>query len=505
MNKGVKSVKAINLLSLLSAKRDLSSSKFMKYIEQFGINPKIRDSELKDLSSLVEKLTENNDLLHIFNGFYVGYMIDRIGKEFDLLRIDENSVINIELKRESTEERITKQLLQNQYYLKFLDIKIYNFTYVSSTKKLYALVDSNHIEEVDFATLIEALKEQTLKNITTLDELFDPTNYLVSPFNSPAAFMEDKYFLNAQQSTYKREIFEMEPIDHSIFISIEGGPGTGKTLLTYDIAKEYLRNSKKVLIFNCGKLNSGHIELKQKFHWTIKPISSFKFNSDYDFKNYDLIILDEAQRLYKYKFFKLVELLLPLKLKCIFSFDPNQCLTTYEINNNVPKLINDRLNPKKFELTTVIRHNKEIHSFITNLFDLSKQAQVQKYSSISIQYFSSQNATRSYLQYLKHDGWKIIDYTQTKYIEAPDNDHFIYARENNPDVMGLEFDNVVAVIDHSFFYNDNNKLSTIVDGKKSFYHPAKMLFQNINRTRRKLHIVIINNPHVLDKILDILN
>ncbi len=317
-------MKAINLLSLLSAKGDLNPSNFLKYIEQFGINPRIRDSELIDLTSLVERLMEDANDLNIFNGFYVGFMIDRIGKEFDLLRIGENSVINIELKRESNEEKITKQLIQNQYYLKFLDIKIYNFTYVSASKKLYKLQDSDHIEKVAPEMLIKALKEQRLKEISSLDDLFDPKNYLVSPFSSPDAFMEDKYFLNAQQSTYKREILNLKPTTNAIFISIEGGPGTGKSLLTYDIAKEYMKQSRNVLIFNCGKLNNGHIKLIQKYHWSIKPISSFKFNKEYNFKNYDLIIIDEAQRLYKYKFFKLIELIQQLKIKCIFSFDPNQ-------------------------------------------------------------------------------------------------------------------------------------------------------------------------------------
>ncbi|MGM9944987.1 MAG: ATP-binding protein, partial [Lysinibacillus sp.] len=97
---------------------------------------------MDDLHSLVDVITSITKHTNILNHFYVGFKINQISKEFDLLRIGENSIINIELKRESTKRKITKQLIQNQYYLKFLNVPIYNFTYVALTKKLYMLVDS---------------------------------------------------------------------------------------------------------------------------------------------------------------------------------------------------------------------------------------------------------------------------------------------------------------------------------------------------------------------------
>lgn len=503
--KGAIIVKAINLLSLLSAKFDLNDTSFIQYIEQFGINPRIRTSELEDLKSLVEEIFARTNSYDIVNNYYVGFMINQIGKEFDLLRIGENSVVNIELKRESNEEKVTKQLVQNQYYLKFLDLDIYNFTYISSTRKLYTLVDSNHIEEVEFECLIEKLHGQSPKKINDLNDLFDPSNYLVSPFNSPAAFIEDKYFLSAQQSTYKREIINLRPTESAIFVAIKGGPGTGKTLLTYDIAKEYMRKSKKVLIFNCGKLNDGHDKLIHNYHWPIEPISSYGSDAKNNLSEYELIIFDEAQRMYKNKLLKIIEMLQDSRMTCIFSFDPNQCLTAFEIEDNVPKLIEENLKPYKFELTNIIRHNKEISAFINNLFDLSRPSSIQKYTNVSIQYFSSKEATKGYLQYLRNEGWKIIDYTLSDYIDDPDNDHSLHAQGHTNDSIGQELDNVVAVIDEYFFYKANNKLSSNDTEKQSNYFPTKMLYQNISRTKKKLHIVVVNNSEVLKKILNILN
>ncbi|WP_458412739.1 DNA/RNA helicase domain-containing protein [Schinkia sp. CFF1] len=498
-------MKSINLVSLISAKEDLNPINFAKYIEQFGINPRIRTGEIEDLKALVGEFKKRAEKFDIFNDYYVGFMIKQIGKEFDLLRIGENSVINIELKLKSTEEKITKQLVQNQHYLKFLDVDVYNFTYISSTERLYFLVDPDRIEEIGFEILIDKLKEQKIREIEDLNELFDPTHYLISPFTE--AFIEDKYFLSAQQSTYKRDIINLTPTEHAIFVSIKGGTGTGKTLLTYDIAKEYMRQSKKVLIFNCGKLNDGHYRLKNQFHWPIEAISNYNEGNslEFDIHQYDLIIFDEAQRMYKNKFLKLTKLIERFKIKCIFSYDPDQCLTEFEIENNIPKLIEENLNPHQYELTTIIRHNKEIHAFINNLFDLSKHANIDNYTNVSIQYFSSKSATTSYLLLLQQEGWKVIDYTKEQYIVNPDNDHKITAGVSVQYGIGQELDNVVAVIDDYFYYKRNHKLDTKDIGQPTFYQPTKMLYQNISRTKKKLHIVIHNNSDVLDQILKILN
>ncbi|EKN63510.1 hypothetical protein M670_03260 [Schinkia azotoformans MEV2011] len=505
MENGEAILKTINLVSLISAKEDLDAINFAKYIEQFGINPRIRTSEIKDIKALVGEFRKRDDKFDIFNDYYVGFMIKQIGKEFDLLRIGKNSIINIELKLISTEEKIKKQLVQNRHYLKFLDVDVFNFTYISSTQKLYCLVGPDSIEEIGFEILIEKLKEQKIKEIEDLNEVFDPTHYLISPFTE--AFIEDKYFLSAQQNTYKRDIINLTPTDQTIFVSIKGGTGTGKTLLTYDIAKEYMRQSKKVLIFNCGKLNDGHERLKTQYYWPIEAISNFNEGNslEMDIQQYELIIFDEAQRMYKNKFLKLTNMIKQFKIKCIFSYDPDQCLTELEIENNIPKLIEENLNPHQYELTTIIRHNKEIHAFINNLFDLSKHANVDNYSDVSIQYFSSKSATTSYLQLLQQEGWKVIDYTEEQYIENPDNDHKITARAKYQYGTGQELDHVVAVIDEYFYYKRNHKLATNDIEKQTFYQPIKMLYQNISRTKKKLHIVVHNNSDVLDKILKILN
>ena len=55
-------------------------------------------------------------------------------------------------------------------------------------------------------------------------------------------------------------------------MSITGSAGTGKTLLTYDIAKDLKEDRKKYLIIHCGLLNSGHDKLNDEHDWEIIPI-----------------------------------------------------------------------------------------------------------------------------------------------------------------------------------------------------------------------------------------
>ena len=71
-------------------------------------------------------------------------------------------------------------------------------------------------------------------------------------------------------------------------------------------------------------------------------------------------------------------------------------------------------------------------------------------------------------------------------------------------MLGQEFDNVAVVIDDTFFYNNQKKLS-VKDEDKYFYDKIGMLYQNITRARKKLNIVVLNNKEVLERCLEVLN
>ena len=189
----VNPMKEANLISILSAFNNLDRISFDSYLTYHSI--KIKNSELKDLQVFVDNLKLFSKNIALYDKYFIGYSIPQIGKEFDLLRIDKETVVNIELKKKSTEEKIIAQLLRNKYYLSFLKRNTYCYTYVSDDKKLYSLDTTNTLQEVNFRQLLGELVSQDVKKIPDIDSYFNPSNYLVSPFNSTQEFVKRKYFL----------------------------------------------------------------------------------------------------------------------------------------------------------------------------------------------------------------------------------------------------------------------------------------------------------------------
>lgn len=489
-------MKRANLLSLVSAFKNLDEDTFKAYLSYHAI--KIKDDELNDLCSLVSTLKPSNAKQTLFDGYFVGYKIPQIGKEFDLLRIDDNSIVNIELKSTSTPEKIKKQLEKNEYYFSFLNRNIFKFSYISTENKLYVIGDTGEIEESSFEYLIEKLSEQKNTEISNLDQLFKPSNYLVSPFNSAEEFIKGRYFLTLQQQDIKNKIIDRLASSSSSFMAIKAKAGTGKTLLTYDIARE---NIEKTLIVHCGILNSGHTNLRDKHGWKIVAVRDIDTQ---DLSSYQLIIVDEAQRIYKSQIEKIIEHTKTNQTHCLFSYDSEQVLAQFEESRNTTVKIEECLDNSLYELTDKIRTNKEIASFITRLFDKNKVIEKLQCANIEIQYFHNTQEAKSHLNFLRTQNWKSINYTPSTYYKmAYDDYHLEHETDNAHTVIGQEFDNVVAVIDQQFQFNAQGKLST--NYYKQYYSPERMLFQIVTRTKMKLCVVIINNPMILKRCLEILH
>ena len=110
-------MKEVNLLSITSAYDTFGKEElFNNYLSFFGVSLKERERE--DLKSFSDRIRAKITSLKVLEGYYLGFKIPQISKEFDILRIGKEFVINIELKNEfTTEERIKNQLKQNKYYL----------------------------------------------------------------------------------------------------------------------------------------------------------------------------------------------------------------------------------------------------------------------------------------------------------------------------------------------------------------------------------------------------
>lgn len=489
-------MKNINILSLVQAHVSLNEDSFNSFLQYYNIT--LKNDELKDLKSLVELLTPLATSGNIFHNFYISYKIPQIAKEFDLLRFGKECVINIELKSSQTEEKIKKQLIRNKYYLSYIRKQLYNLSYESDTKKIFFLTDNENLEVIEPKYLVELLHNQELDDIKNIDDLFNPSDYLVSPFNSTDKFLNNKYFLTQQQEKISNEIIKsLQSTVSASFISIKGGAGTGKTLLIYDIVKNLVQNGKKSLIIHCGNLNEGQIELN-KCGWNIVPV---KRCLSYDLSNYDVIVIDEAQRIYPYQLEKIVQSITINKLCCIFSYDKLQTLLEDEEQNNIDGKIEEISQLTKYKLSEKIRTNKEIANFTKMLFNNKRKIELSSNGNIELNYFQNIADAKNYLKSLDKKKWVGLNFTPSQYYCEFHEEYSNPLNKTSHNVIGQEFDGVAIIIDRFFTYQSDGEL---VYNGTTYYHSVKMLFQNITRARKRLNLVIIDNEELLRRCISIL-
>src|SRR5699024_1447089 len=312
---------------------------------------------LKELTTIVKDYS-------LLDDFHVGFTIENIGKEFDLIKMIENSVINIELKSESSLEKILQQQKKNEYYLKGLQKNLIIITFESKSRDLYKLEgeETKKISLAEFKEILQLFKGKP--GIGNLNEYFKPSDYLISPFNNTGRFLENEYFLTNQQKDFQNTIFKYKK---QIQI-ITGNPGTGKTLLLYDLIKLSIDSNKRILAIHCGQLNQGHEKLIEN-GWNIKKPHSSWIYDDNEFKDIDILFIDEAQRLYPYQLKEILLKILKYRINLVCSLDPKQYLDANEKRyNNIETLKEFNNESDIFNLTSKIRTSKQLASFIKVLF-----------------------------------------------------------------------------------------------------------------------------------------
>lgn len=257
---------------------------------------KCKKHELEDINILCNLMKKSSSELQIFENYYVGYEILQIGKEFDLLKIGSNAVVNIELKHEEIkEDEIIKQLQQKYHYLSAIRDNVYCYSFITNEEKFYYYDDKS--QKIVSATIKDVLRTiQTIDDVSDHpDNLFQPSRYLVSPFNNTIEFLNEQYFLTDHQEWIKKEI--ITNIDRHKIFSISGSAGTGKTLLTYDIARTLMNMKLKVIIVHCAQINEGINKLNDS-GMKIIPVKDFNTKLNNNYIDYDIIIFDESQRIH---------------------------------------------------------------------------------------------------------------------------------------------------------------------------------------------------------------
>ena len=499
-------MKTVDLFQLT---RITDHSIFAQYEQQLShrkelLAPKAEEiSTLQAFVNLIISATGNiSDSMRLLEFFFYSFTIPKISKEFDLLRIGSNYIIDIELKSQSTQEKILKQLTQNKYYLNSLCKPIQLYAFDKDSNQLYTLTESNALKVITISDLYTALRDQIGLYQNDIEDLFKPSDFLISPINTPERFLRNEYFLSSQQEEISKDIFREIQKNDTFYFGITGGPGTGKTLLVYDLAVK-LSVLGKCCIIHCGIVPDGLDYLNTALS-NIDIVGAKEIKNGFSFASYRFLLLDESHRFYSNQYDFLIEHTKGRNITTIFSYDQNQILSQNEQRAEIAKKIESISECKIYRLTNKIRTNKELASFIERLRDLHSHNVVNDYSSVTLVYANNHSEALLLLEGFTKKGYTFINYTSSSYYPTTFDCYNSFCQgRNTHTVIGQEFEKVVMLIDCSFAYDQDGKLRAIEHPNPNYLY-RQLLFQGVSRVREKLAIIVIDNPDVFAKVLSIL-
>lgn len=422
---------------------------------------KMREWELESMKALVRELEMHMQDVHALRFFY-SFQVPRLGKEFDLLQIKDDQIVNIELKSgKVSDEAVRKQLLQNRYYLSVQGKMIQSYTYISSQERLVRLNNHDHIVEADWDQLCLALQRQSKDYEGDIEDLFQAEMYLFSPVTEPERFLNKEYFLTSQQKDIERRILDkIRKVKYGYFW-FSGLPGTGKTLLLYDIAMK-LSVHQKVCMIHCGETGKEWKILHDRL-LRIAFLSDSQLEEGPDLKGYRAILVDEAHLLTEEKLHVILEL--SEKHPVIFSSDDEDMISDEEMDRTMIREIEHLPDIQSFHLTNRIRTNAELSSFIQNMMHLPEKRTVRYYPHIQVVYANDEEEAEILLK-----GYQ---------------------------------DQLVFIIDERYYYDEKGYLR---EQRQKQQKPTavRMLFHRLNEAREEFAIIVKRNEAVYEVLLELL-
>ena len=422
---------------------------------------KMREWELESMKALVRELEVHMQDVHALRFFY-SFQVPRLGKEFDLLQIKDDQIVNIELKSgKVSDEAVRKQLLQNRYYLSVQGKMIQSYTYISSQERLVRLNNHDHIVEADWDQLCLVLRRQSKDYEGDIEDLFQAEMYLFSPVTEPERFLNKEYFLTSQQKDIERRILDkIRKVKYGYFW-FSGLPGTGKTLLLYDIAMK-LSVHQKVCMIHCGETGKEWKILHDRL-LRIAFLSDSQLEECPDLKEYSAILVDEAHLLTEEKLHVILEL--SEKHPVIFSSDDEDMISDEEMDRTMIREIEHLPDIQSFHLTNRIRTNAELSSFIQNMMHLPEKRTVRYYPHIQVVYANDEEEAEILLK-----GYQ---------------------------------DQLVFIIDERYYYDEKGYLR---EQRQKQQKPTavRMLFHRLNEAREEFAIIVKRNEAVYEVLLELL-
>lgn len=450
----------INLGNIIDKKID----EIKEYFRFNGIK-KFDENDIKSLCNISTKINSKND-------FNVSYNIERLDKEFDLIKYGNDIIVNIELKLSQSD---VSQCEQNYKILKnyYPYCNIYIFCYEENNDLLLIYNDElKCFEATNFNELNTLLDNITVGKIVNIN--FDVDCVYINP----DYFLNNKYNLsNGQQITKNKILAEKNELT-----LVSGRAGTGKTLLALDLYNHYKSENKEIIYLTPFKLNSlVNSDLRKKVRMmTIKDFLIIN-------KEYDIAIIDEAQRL---KENDINDICSNIREKVILFGDINQVINSEHSFN---ELYEDK-SICKYNLNQVIRTDDTFDYFAKKILHISTKGIKNKKIDL--------NKIKVYM----YDDGKIPKLSDYIYIEPGQSRYFSGCYDtcknrsckkimnlcNNYkttyDVIGQEYNKVVIYFCKEYYLDKDNNI--VSDANVCYGNLEKQLYTLITRTVNELIIIV---------------
>ena len=431
---------------------------------------KIRDWEIGSMRALVNQLEAHMEEVPLLRFFY-SFQIPRLGKEFDLLQIKDGQILNIELKSGAVPDHaIRRQLLQNRYYLSVLGRPIRSYTYISSANRLVRLNSHDHIVEADWELLCRDLMQESADYEDEIERLFRAELYLISPWTQPERFLKKEYFLTCQQRDIERQILKKIRAEKAGIFSFSGLPGTGKTLLLYDLAMK-LSNRQPVCIIHC-KEEGKKWNILQKRLQRVTFLSANEIETQLAHGSFHAVLVDEAHLLSEEKGRALLGFCQNRPL--IFDGDREDMIAPEELPPNTMTLLETLPKIQSFRLTNRIRTNAELSSFICDMMHLPRQKTQKSYPHIAVVYANTDTEAEKLLYAYEKQG---------------------YQRTNT----GEETDRLVVLLEDFWYYEKTGYLRS-----GSEEAGVRRLFHQLSTAKEELALIVQQNEPLYDTLLNLL-
>ena len=280
-----------------------------------------------------------------------------------------------------------------------------------------------------------------------------------------------------------KDIIGQKDIIHKIIISmiadgnvlLEGLPGTGKTLLLYDIAMKLSRR-QQICMIHCGNAGKEWKILHKRLQ-RIAFLSDNQLTENTELKHYSAVLVDEAHLLSSEK----LQILLTQsegEVPVIFSSDSEDAICPEELGVNTLKLIENLPEIQMFHLTNRIRTNAELSSFIQNMIHLTDRKTSKPYPHVSVVYANNEEETAALLEDYIHQGYE-YEITAVRDIKR-----------------------LVIILDERYYYDQNRYLRSkhFKEGRPD----VRNLFHQLNQAKEELSIIVRENTYVYETLLTLL-